>query len=148
MGWSTGVCGFEESRAWIGRDDSLGVLGWYELCEDKLPVEDCSVRRDGGRDQNLDDMDPCCEALDCEWFETRLGMPSSGDSDTGTTMERGSPGFVMGGRPKIGVSSERCPSRTASSIPEYRRRPSEVAFERPLALPGAVVSSGVKDLGD
>ena len=42
----------DDNKAWIGNDASLGVRGAeYEAIDDMLPVDDCSVRKEGGRDQ-------------------------------------------------------------------------------------------------
>lgn len=49
----------EESKAWIGREASLGVLGRLWETDDILPLDEISVFSDGGRDMEADpeDMD-------------------------------------------------------------------------------------------
>lgn len=104
----------------MGREDSLGVLGGAkELSDDVLPVDDCSVRRDGGPDQNLDETEVRAELLPPVLFKfgTIEGTPPSGERETGAMVTRGSPRLDSAGNPKPDGGSERKPSRN----PESRR---------------------------
>lgn len=59
----------------MGKEASLGVRGTvYELCELMLPVEDCSVFKDGGREDDSEPrFDPWLRAV------VGLGKLPSGD---------------------------------------------------------------------
>jgi hypothetical protein len=79
-GGRNAASGFDDRRAWMGREPSLGVLGAYEPLDDKLPVDDISVRRDGGLDQA--EPDGVRELLaEEEMLFEMLGSPASGDPD-------------------------------------------------------------------
>jgi hypothetical protein len=72
----------DDSKAWMGSDASLGVLGiLWDPIEDILPVDDCSVFNEGRRetDADPDDLEVRSELLPWLWLEVKLGTPPSGE---------------------------------------------------------------------